>query len=638
VIASRVTGNHTKEIAMKNRQMVFKWFTIICTLLLIFCACSQPEGNKPIPEDNNSNPGGNKIIELPLPQKFQAESYKGNNNDRIKYSYTYNGYDYYYIYLGELKNIPMFYRNARYYAGNTEWTYEFSTVDIKEDNIRSTVENSRQEAIGVVKEHTYSTTDGGKISAEIGANVEIKKIFDISGKVAAEYSWSKYTSDTKTNSTLITTSLTETLEHAVTHTFQTMESDRWVFTSVDRAGYYRWTLFSASDVYLYVIRDSQDGGIYYEFREYVIPNAYFWSMDYSETPSFRKSDATGFELDISILDNLRKPKLDLADTGVQYYTIEYNANGGSGTMGSAIHFYGEAQNLKRNVFVPPEGYSFAGWAISSAATVAEFTDGQDVLNLTSVKKGTVTLYAVWSLVDVIMERTIARGRTMSIAIPSNITRAVIRGEDGVTYNNAEIIVAERALPLTIELHNVNAVGRYGSDGAHGSNGENGRPVIYMGNYVRVPNLTIASYGTENRLDGGKGGNGGEGNSNSTGKTGGNGGAAILADRITIIGDAKIILKGGDGGAGGRGGDMGVSFNATDGGNGGNGGAAIDANNIANNLVGIVYALRSAGGAAGAVWRGLTGLAFIGGSNGAAGAQGVQFTSTLNPSGIVRDQL
>jgi len=255
-----------------------------------------------------------------------------------------------------------------------------------------------------------------------------------------------------------------------------------------------------------------------------------------------------------------------------------------------------------------------------------------------VKNATVNLYAVWALNDVVMERSLTLDGSLHIAIPTNITRTIIRGVNGVTYNNAEIIVANRTLPLTIEFHNVNAVGRNGTNGGVGSNGEVGSPVIFMDNYTRVPNLTIASYGTQNRLDGGKGGNGGQGNNNSAGKNGGNGGAAIIADRVTIIGNANIILRGGDGGSGGRGGNLGISLVASDGGNGGNGGASINANNIAINLEGIVYALKSAGGTAGSLFRGSSGLAFIGGNDGTAGTQGVQFTSTPNPLGIVRDKL
>jgi len=87
-----------------------------------------------------------------------------------------------------------------------------------------------------------------------------------------------------------------------------MEADEWHLSTAngDPHGFYRLTLFSISDVYLYVIKDSA-GVVYYEFREHVIPNAFFWRLDYSKEGSFRKSNATSFEFDIEMLDRLPKP-------------------------------------------------------------------------------------------------------------------------------------------------------------------------------------------------------------------------------------------------------------------------------------------------------------------------------------------
>jgi hypothetical protein len=76
-----------------------------------------------------------------------------------------------------------------------------------------------------------------------------------------------------------------------------------------------------------------------------------------------------------------------------YYTVEYNANGGSGTMVNSSHKIGEAKNLNANWFTRV-GYNFLGWAISSTGPVA-YTDRQSVTNLSTTADATVTLYAVW---------------------------------------------------------------------------------------------------------------------------------------------------------------------------------------------------------------------------------------------------
>ncbi len=77
------------------------------------------------------------------------------------------------------------------------------------------------------------------------------------------------------------------------------------------------------------------------------------------------------------------------------YTVVYNANGGSGSTSSSSHTYGIAKALTANAFTRA-GYSFLGWAASSNAASATYTDQQSVSNLTAEPDGTVTLYAVWA--------------------------------------------------------------------------------------------------------------------------------------------------------------------------------------------------------------------------------------------------
>lgn len=80
------------------------------------------------------------------------------------------------------------------------------------------------------------------------------------------------------------------------------------------------------------------------------------------------------------------------------YTVEYDANGGTGTMANTQHTYGVASTLRQNAFTRT-GYSFLGWATSAAranAGTVDYADQASVLNLASTQGATVTLYAVWS--------------------------------------------------------------------------------------------------------------------------------------------------------------------------------------------------------------------------------------------------
>ncbi len=77
------------------------------------------------------------------------------------------------------------------------------------------------------------------------------------------------------------------------------------------------------------------------------------------------------------------------------YTVMYDGNDAvGGTTASSSHTYDTAKALTANGFYKT-GYSFAGWAVSSAGP-AVYTNGQSVTNLTATDGVTVTLYAKWT--------------------------------------------------------------------------------------------------------------------------------------------------------------------------------------------------------------------------------------------------
>ena len=76
------------------------------------------------------------------------------------------------------------------------------------------------------------------------------------------------------------------------------------------------------------------------------------------------------------------------------YTVQFNANGGSGTMDDQTFAYDEQKALTANSFART-GYTFAGWA-TTANGEKKYTDRQEVSNLTTENGGEVTLYAQWT--------------------------------------------------------------------------------------------------------------------------------------------------------------------------------------------------------------------------------------------------
>ena len=75
------------------------------------------------------------------------------------------------------------------------------------------------------------------------------------------------------------------------------------------------------------------------------------------------------------------------------YYIEYDANGGTGSMSSSWFYYDRPANLRKNGFTK-SGAEFVGWATSPDGPVV-YNDGAEILNLFS-KYAKMTLYAVWS--------------------------------------------------------------------------------------------------------------------------------------------------------------------------------------------------------------------------------------------------
>jgi uncharacterized repeat protein (TIGR02543 family) len=101
------------------------------------------------------------------------------------------------------------------------------------------------------------------------------------------------------------------------------------------------------------------------------------------------------------------------------YTVQYDANGGSGTTYPSSHVYGTAKNLTANDF-SRTGYSFAGWS-DGGGTI--YADGESVSNLSSTQGAVVTLYAQWK-------------QSVSVAI------SVWVNEDGnILVSNADVTIS-----------------------------------------------------------------------------------------------------------------------------------------------------------------------------------------------------
>ena len=78
------------------------------------------------------------------------------------------------------------------------------------------------------------------------------------------------------------------------------------------------------------------------------------------------------------------------------YTVQFDANGGSGTMKSQTFSQNKEQQISKNAFEAPDGSQFAGWSTEPDASSdeIEYTDNQSI----TVKEN-MTLYAIWKMVE-----------------------------------------------------------------------------------------------------------------------------------------------------------------------------------------------------------------------------------------------
>jgi len=330
--------------------------------------------------------------------RYEAKPYTGSNNgarnitgidvDRIKYSFSYGGYDFYYIYLGVLANIPMFSFSTQEHFPSRPSDYTVTITDEIMESVSQSVSDSVGVARNIIDEYSRTDSTGHKLSYDLDVRFPIKKIFDFGIRAGAEHTWEQHIGNSHTTGFEETTSLTRTEERTTQKTRQTMQSRTFYLTSGMPAGFYRFTMFASSDVYLYVIRDSLTNElVHYELEEFVISkpeDSFSWNLDFSETKKFGKRDASSFEFDTTMLANL-------PPAGTVTVTFDKNNSDTDGaeviSQSIMVNIGGKAGNQMPEQPTRSE-YSFIGWNTAAHGNGTPFTRDSKVTN-------NITVYAQW---------------------------------------------------------------------------------------------------------------------------------------------------------------------------------------------------------------------------------------------------
>ena len=154
------------------------------------------------------------------------------------------------------------------------------------------------------------------------------------------------------------------------------------------------------------------------------------------------------------------------------YTINYNANGGSGSMSGTTCTVGSNCTLSSNAFTR-SGYKFLGWSTDTLGAHV-YTDGQSVKNLTSSGK-TLTLYAIWKQNNTLVN-AIFRDNT---AYADNVSSPYVTSSTGIDFSQIS--------------SDTNGKGLYYTS----TNTENNQRTYYFrgaveNNYVKFGQITVTS--------------------------------------------------------------------------------------------------------------------------------------------------
>ncbi len=80
------------------------------------------------------------------------------------------------------------------------------------------------------------------------------------------------------------------------------------------------------------------------------------------------------------------------------YSVQFNANGGTGSMSNQSFTYGTSATLSANKFTRTN-YEFVGWNTNANGSGTSYTNGQNVSNLSSTQGAVVKLYAQWRVIQ-----------------------------------------------------------------------------------------------------------------------------------------------------------------------------------------------------------------------------------------------
>ncbi len=363
-----------------------------------------------------SDKDGNVITEIPYDTTgnlvlranwvYNENFVVSNNTDQVFLTYyndELNAFQFVYD-LGTINNVVLDTLDSYKYNGATNHTWSFSKTvsftESKAQNIANTVSksvtSSSSWSSAVADVINNSTSNSRDESAS--ASFEVGNTW---AKVGAEASWANGHVNTEGSSNTTTKSnsgstgsssgesstVSSTLTFVSDTTTQVTRSET-MEPAISPAGMYKYVQAGTVQVFAIVTYDPAVKDYYINIYSYISNT--FETMLYEPVPEYNSdisivsSEPFTFDIDINALVS----RIDNA------YTIQFDANGGIGTMPVQLMLPDTYTALLSNRFTKT-GYKFVGWRVKDGDKTVVYLDGNEVQNLGSPKE-TVTLEAVWA--------------------------------------------------------------------------------------------------------------------------------------------------------------------------------------------------------------------------------------------------
>lgn len=352
---------------------------------------------------------GDKITEIPAGEIgdrtieanwIYKENYAISNKD--KYTYVNGVIDQYgrysFIYeIGAIKDIVLSEQHTYPFDGISEYTVEetkaYTVGQSAGHQAATTISNiiSSSTEMSNISRHTKSHTEGWDVGAKWKPEVEFMGIKVSAWEFSGGYSNSDtdvyedtgFSSEKNYDENGTENEVRSTIDYYTEESASRTVKDTLI-PGVSPVGNYIWARLMDVKVYAIVTYNPYTG--LYVFDIYSVPTNIHDGLLYTLP--------TELEYDINIVSgDTLDFEIPFDDIPKMFYTVEYDANGGTGEMPKSVHELGVSSKLFSNQFEKP-GYTFSGWTTSADGTGSLYTDEYSIRDIANAGE-TVKLYAKW---------------------------------------------------------------------------------------------------------------------------------------------------------------------------------------------------------------------------------------------------